>query len=285
MFFFGYLVFLQDEEKDMKSKVICVGKAAVISKLAMVLCMVLLVGCVTTTNSRYGNHAKASEALEKYTDLGLVYLQKGDTHEAMRPLRRALELGPQSPDVHAAFAMLFELEKDFLRAENYFNNALSYSSGVNKTRIRNNYASFLFKTERLMDACEQLRLASEDPFYERRATVYENLGVCYQRLGLNDNALEAYERAINIDDTRGRAFLEAAYLQFGNDNLDVSGEYHVNFQRLVRDRTASSSPKSLWLGVKLARYRGDQNAEASYELKLRNQFPDSPENKSLLKGR
>lgn len=262
-----------------------VGKAAFIGKLTATLCLALLVGCVSTTNSRYANNTNESAALEKYTDLGLVYLQKGDTAEAMRPLRRALELGPKSPDVHAAFAMLFELEKDFPRAETYFKNALSYSDGVNKTRIRNNYASFLFKTERLIDACEQLRLASDDAFYERRATVYENLGVCYQRLGQNANALAAYERAINIDDTRGRALLEAAYLQFENDNFDVSGEHHVNFQRLVRYRMVGSSPKSLWLGVKLARYKGDRNAEASYALKLRNLFPDSPENKSLLKGR
>ena len=268
----------------MKSKPTCVGKAAFIGKLAGVLCVALLVGCVSTTNSRYANNANESDALEKYTDLGLVYLQKGDTAEAMRPLRRALELGPKSPDVHAAFAMLFEMEKDFSRAERYFKDALSYSDGVNNTRIRNNYASFLFKTERLIDACEQLRLASEDPFYERRATVYENLGVCYQRLGRNENALAAYERAINIDDTRGRALLEAAYLQFEKDSVDLSAEHHSNFQRLVRYRMVSSSPKSLWLGVKLARYNGDQNAEASYELKLRNQFPGSPENKSLLKG-
>ena len=180
--------------------------------------------------------------------------------------------------------MLFELENDLTRADEYFKNALTYSGGVNKTRIRNNYASFLFKSARLINACEQLQLASEDPFYERRATVYENLGVCYQRLGQGKNALAAYERAINVDDTRGRALLEAAYLQLEQNNVDLSSEHHSDFQRLVRYRMVSSSPKSLWLGVRLARYNGDQNAEASYALKLRNRFPDSPENKSLLKG-
>ena len=268
----------------MKSKAICVGPATFIGKLTVLFCVVLLVGCVSTTNSRYANNTNESDALEKYTDLGLVYLQRGDTGEAMRPLMRALELGPKSPDVHAAFAMLFELENDFIRADEYFKNALSYSGGVNKTRIRNNYASFLFKSERLIDACEQLRLASEDPFYERRATVYENLGVCYQRLGQHESALYAYERAINIDHSRGRALLEAAYLQFESDDIELSSMHYSDFQKLVRYRMVLSSPKSLWLGVKLARYKGDQNAEASYALKLRNLFPDSPENKSLLKG-
>lgn len=268
----------------MESKPDCVGKAVSMGKLAAVLCLVLLVGCVNTTTSRFTNNTNKAQALEKYTDLGLVYLQKGDTIEAMRPLKRALELDSKSPDVHAAFAMLFQLEKDNARADKYFHNALDYSEGVNQTRIRNNYAGFLFNIERLIDACEQLRLASDDAFYERRATVYENLGVCYQRLGKNADALAAYERAINIDDTRGRALLEASYLQFKNDNFVKSGEHHSSYQRMVRYRMVSSSAKGLWLGVKLARHSGDKNAEASYELKLRNLFPDSPENKSLLKG-
>ena len=117
----------------MMSKPSCVGKAASMGKLAAVLCLVLLVGCVSTTTSRFANNANEAEALRKYTDLGLLYLQKGDTAEAMRPLKRALELGPTSPDVHAAFAMLFQLENDNLLAEKYFKNALKYSSGVNKT--------------------------------------------------------------------------------------------------------------------------------------------------------
>jgi len=268
----------------MKSKPTCVGTTVFMGKCAALLCLVLLTGCVTTTDSRFANNANEEQALQKYTDLGLVYLKKGDTQEAMRPLKRALEIDPKSADVHAAFAMLFQLENDTLLAEKYFHNALKYSSGVNKTRIRNNYASFLFKTERLIDACEQLQLASEDAFYERRSTVYENLGVCYQRLGKNSDALAAYKRAIDIDDTRARALLEASYLQFQSGNFDQSGQYLSSFQRMVRYRMASNSPKSLWLNVKLARYKGDRNGEASYALKLRNLFPDSPENKSLLKG-
>ena len=202
----------------------------------------------------------------------------------MPPLQRALEIDPKSANVHAALAMLFQVEKDTLLAEKHFRNALQYSEGVNKTRIRNNYASFLFSNERLIDACEQLKLASGDAFYENRSMTYENLGVCYQRLGKNADALAAYERAVNIDDSRPRALLEASYLQFGNDNFTVSEQYYSSHQRLVRYRMASQTPKSLWLGVQLARLSFDKNAEASYALKLRNLFPDSPENKSLLKG-
>lgn len=248
------------------------------------VCLALLAGCVSTSDSRFKKNADEQEALRKYTELGLAYIQQGNTVDAMPPLKRALEIDSRSADVHAALAMLFQVEKDDSLAEKYFQNALRYSNGVSKTRIRNNYAGFLFRTDRLMDACEQLRLASEDAFYEKRSQVYENLGVCYQRIGKTTDALAAYERAISIDDSRARALLEASYLHFVNNSLNLSRQYHTSYQRLVRYRMASQTPKSLWLGVQLSREERDKNAEASYALKLRNLFPDSPENKDIIKG-
>lgn len=266
------------KKPTMVGTIICSGR------VLLAACVVFIVGCVSTSDSRFVNNANEAEALRKFTELGLLHIQKGDTVAAMPPLKRAMEIDPQSANVNVAFAMLFQVEKDYLLAEKYFKKALQYSSGTEKTRIRNNYASFLFQAERLIDACEQLRLAAEDAFYDKRAQVYENLGVCYQRLGKKEDALAAYERAISIEDTRSRALLEASFMQFNRGNLPQSALYHESYQRLVRYRMANNTAKSLWLGIQLSRESGDVNAEASYALKLRNLFPESPENKDILKG-
>jgi len=265
----------------MKNRAICAVNIVIVDMMAVLLLLLLLAGCETATHSRFSGNLNKELALKKYTDLGLVYLHKGDTAAAMPPLRRALEIDPKSADVFAAFAMLFQLENDRVLAQEYFNRALSYSSGVNKTRIRNNYASFLFKSERVIDACEQLDLASRDAFYERRATVYENLGICYQRLGKRSDALVAYERAIDIDGMRARALLEASLLQFEYNNIDKSGHYYRLYQRMVRYKMVSDSPQGLWLGMVLARYSGHYDVAASYALKLGELFPESTEHKRL----
>lgn len=261
-----------------------VGKMRALGKIALAVSLSLMIGCVSTSNSRFKNNVDEDEALRKYTELGLAYIQQGNTVDAMPPLKRALEIDPKSPNVHAALALLFQVERDVSLSETYFKNALKYSDGVERTRIRNNYANFLFRAERLIDACDQLKLASEDAFYEKRSQVYENLGVCYQRLGKNTDALAAYERAVSIDGSRSRALLEASFLQFNNSNFSLSEQYHSSYERMVRYRMAPHTPKSLWLGVQLSRLSFDKNAEASYALKLRNMFPDSPENKDILKG-
>ncbi len=232
--------------------------------------------CVTEgPPSRFGN-ADAEKAVEKYTELGLRYIQQGDTQQAKKPLRRALEIAPKDPGVHNAFALLFQAEQDPLLADEYYLKALQYGPG--ETRIRNNYAAFLFSQKRYEDACQQLEQASADELYDNRSSVYENLGLCYMRIGKPDAALTSFERSIAMNDVQARALLEAALLQLENGDLKNSGSYHIRYQQLVRFRMAPNTARNLWLGVKLAQLSGDKNKEASYALQLRNMFPNSPEN-------
>ncbi len=241
----------------------------------------LMVGCVTTGKTRFSENADEQQALKKYTELGLRYIQQGKTVEAKRPLKRALEIDAKSPEVHNALAILFQAEKEPKMAEDHFAKALRY--GPNETRIRNNYAAFLYSQQRYGDACVQLEQATNDTLYENRASVYENLGMCYLKIAQNEKALAAFDRAIDINDGQARALLEAAHIYFIKGEYGVSQRYHVQYQRLVRLRYAPNTPRSLALGIKLARLKGDKNREASYLLMLKNMFPASGEYQQIKK--
>jgi type IV pilus assembly protein PilF len=234
--------------------------------------------CVTTTTgSHFSKNADKKRAVEQYTQLGLGYIQQGKTSEAMRPLKRALEIDPQSPDVHNALAFLFQREKQPDLADKHFKTALQYSP--DNTKIHNNYAAFLFEQNRFEEACKMLNRATSDSMYEFRARLYENLGLCYLQLNDKDAALAAFERAVAIDDTQSRALLEAAIIHFERKNYDASADFHKQYQRLVRYKMAPNMPQNLWLGVQLARITGNKNEEASYKMMLNNMFPDSNESK------
>lgn len=246
-------------------------------RLAVVgLALGLLCACVTEGPAgRFGN-TDIAKAVEQYTALGLGYIQQGDTVKAKKPLKRALELAPRDPSVHNAFALLFQAEKEPDLADQYYQKALQYGPG--ETRIRNNYAAFLFSQRRYEDACQQLEQAGEDELYEKRAAVFENLGLCYLKLDKPSAALVSFQRAIAINDVQARALLEAAVLSFAEGDVKSSTNFHNRYQRLVRFRVAPNTARNLWLGVQLARLKGDKNKEASYALQLRNMFPNSPEN-------
>lgn len=244
--------------------------------------VLMLVGCVTSGETRFSENADEEQALKKYTELGLRYIQQGKTVEAKRPLKRALEIDPKSPEVHNALAILFQAEKEPALAESHFSKALQY--GPDETRIRNNYAAFLYSEKRYADACDQLEQAATDSLYENRSSVYENLGVCYLQIAQKEKALAAFDRAIDINDGQARALLESALLHFANGQVAISQRHHIQYQRLVRLRYAPNTPRSLALGVKLARLNGDKNREASYLLMLKNMFPESGEYQQIKSG-
>jgi len=244
--------------------------------LCGVIVVGLLAGCVTTGEPRFSKNTDQEKALQKYTELGLRYVQQGKTVEARRPLKRALEIDSRSPGAHHALAVLFQKEQDFELADEHYRKALQY--GPDKTNIRNNYAVFLFNRQRYEEAVEQFNKAAQDTLYDKRADVFTNLGVSYLQLSQQDQALAVFERAIAIDDSQSRALLEAALLHFQRGNVDTSRSYYTQFRRLVRLRFTRSTPRSLGLGVELARLSGDKDKEASYLMMLRNLYPDSPEN-------
>src|SRR5690554_7305915 len=84
----------------------------------------LLSGCVTTTDQprRQTNPAEARDA---YIQLGLGYLQKGETERAKAPLQEALKLDARSEAAHVALALVFQQEGENRSAEQHFRSALA----------------------------------------------------------------------------------------------------------------------------------------------------------------
>lgn len=74
--------------------------------------------------------------------------------------------------------------------------------------------------------------------------------------------------------------LARLYLELG---LYKKGyETYKSFTDLVSYNLARHNAASLWLGLQLADFNEDLNAEASYELQLKNRFPESDEYQEYL---
>ena len=68
-------------------------------------------------------------------------------------------------------------------------------------------------------------------------------------------------------------------LSFDNTNFLSARAYLQRYLVISRH-----SPASLWLGIKVERKLGDEDALSSYELSLKNNFPDSIEAGLLLES-
>jgi type IV pilus assembly protein PilF len=242
-----------------------------IAAFTMLLASTLLLGgCVTETDGKRVQEVDQDEVLRKLTELGIGYLRKRDYIRAKDNLRKAMEIDPKSPLVHTTFGLIFQLEGEKKLAEQHYRKAIRYDP--NFSQGRNNYGAFLFAEGRYDEAIVQLQAAAKDRFYPRRAQVFENLGVCYLRIGESVKAEDSFVRAIELNFAQGRALIELSSIRFDQQSF-------VESKRLY-DRHASvvqQSSRSLGICIKLARVFDDDDSEASCALVLKNIFPASEE--------
>ena len=99
------------------------------------------------------------------------------------------------------------------------------------------------------------------------------------KLGDPTGAEAAFTRALRLNKNLARAALELAFINHDRGDYQQSQQFYDRFRGVVLSGVSGvrQSPRSLMLGIRLARYFGDEDAEASYALVLKNLYPKSRE--------
>ncbi|WP_425055552.1 type IV pilus biogenesis/stability protein PilW [Pseudomonas abyssi] len=242
---------------------------------AILLLSLLLAGCVTTGDKPRKVDPEA--ARDAYIQLGIGYLQKGETERAKQPLSEALKLDPRSAAANMVLALVFQQEGEYPAAEQHFRAALSADPA--NARILNNYGAFLLDRERYAEALSYFQKAAEDTLYSERSRVFENMGITYMRMGDAASARENLERSLRLNGRQPRALFELAQLEFDAGEFVPAWNHYRRFDQLSTQNAAS-----LWLGVRLARRFEDHSSAVSYGLQLKRLYPNSPEAKALVES-
>lgn len=239
--------------------------------LRLALLSMLLVACASSPPpSGSGDAGTPAERLQAHLELAEGYLEAGELARARRPLERAREIDPRAWQVHRLQARIHQLEGDAELATEAFRQALRYADG--EARVHNDYGVFLYQQGRYEDAVEQLRKAVSDPSNPQRAVAYENLGLASLQVGARTDARNAFHRAIMLREAMPRSLLELAEMALEESDYQQAASYYDRFERMSRQ-----TPRSLWIGIRLARALGRADDEASYALQLRNLYPHSDE--------
>ena len=236
--------------------------------------LALLTGCVTeTTNER--QPAPKSVQLQARLDLARGYLEQREFTRALDPLERALEIDPRSAEAHTLMAVVYQAQGEPDLAEDHYRQALRHEP--RNAMALNNYGTFLYGQGRFEDALDPLRRLVQDPNYRERAVAYQNLGLTELKVGNRDRARKAFERALSFNVVLPRSGLELAHLAYDAGDYAEATRYFDMFRERARQ-----TPRSLCLGLRLARRAGDTDRQASYEIALKNLFPNSAEAKRCL---
>jgi type IV pilus assembly protein PilF len=241
------------------------------------LLLVLLAGCVTE-GLDVPEPASKADRVQAQINLARGYLESTDPSRARTPLENALKIDPGSADALGLFAVYYQRESEPGLAEEYYRRALR--ADPRHARNLNNYAALLYGQGRYREALGPLETLVEDTSYRGRPMAYETLGLTQLQLGRTAPAQAAFTRALALNPELPTSNLELADLAYRAADYATASQHYELFRARARQ-----TPRSLCLGINLAVATGDVDQRASYEIALRNLYPDSPEAAGCIHGR
>ena len=203
-------------------------------------------------------------------ELGLGYLSQGQVARAKTKLTHALKLAPGIPETHTAMAYFLEMVGEYKDSEKEHKKSVKISSG--KGAVYNNYGAFLCRRDRFKEADVAFNSAIADKEYARTAEVYENAGLCALKSQSKEVAAEYLTTAIRQDPSRSIALLELAALDLSQGKTQEAKDLLGRFRSL-----SEPNPRSLWLGIQVAKALNDDKSATTQALMLKNLFRDSQE--------
>jgi len=255
-----------------------------IKRIFVAACVVLLGGCAQQPVQQpllpeqpiTPGQADARTRADIHTQRGAAYFEVGSLGVALEALNEAVNADPNFGPAYNVLGLVYmDLREDDLAQKNFLR-ALQLNPV--DSDANNNYGWFLCQRKRYQEAIKFFLAALRNPLYATPDKSYVNAGICSRRQGDEAGAAEFFERALKLDPNQPQALFQLAEMAYQRGAL---AEARSRLMRLVRSGVQPTA-EMLWLAVRVERKLGDRDAEASYGLQLRRNFPESREAQALL---
>jgi type IV pilus assembly protein PilF len=245
------------------------------SMLAVLLASSILSSCVTTTTGGFMADASEERTANDYIQLALAYFEKNDMPGARRHVNNAFDIDNRISDGYMVLAMVFQREGDLDLADSNFLRAISLDQ--NNSRARNNYAAMLFSQERFRESYEQLKRVACDTSYEGRSLVFEGLGRSALRLGRQEDAKAAFQRALQLNESLFMDPLELVLVYFDQENYPLVRQYYRSYLTAIAFLQLPHTLRALFSGIKMEGYFQNVEFFENTSLVFTALYPTSPE--------
>lgn len=209
--------------------------------------------------------------------LAASYFAQRDFRIALEEAQLAVQADPTLADAHALLALVHAELDQRAEAEASFGRALRLAP--DSPEIANNYGWFLCRTGRSREAMTQFDRAVSNRMYATPALALLNAGVCL--LDQRDlRGAEGYlRRAFELDAASPMIKYQLARVYLALGELERAGFYYG-----LLDASLAPTAETLWLGIRVARARGDGRTERVLGEDLLRRFAGTPEAARLRRG-
>jgi type IV pilus assembly protein PilF len=254
------------------------------NRFTFLLCAILLTACaeqpVTTAHvpqqPTTQEGADAKTRAEIHMQLGAAYFEMRSFGVALEELNEALKADANYGPAHNMLGLVYmELGEDDL-AQRSFERALSINAM--DSDANNNFGWFLCKRKRHDEGIKYFMAALKNPLYQTPDKSFVNAGLCARERGDDAAAAKYFDSALRVRPAQAQALYQLADLAFQRDALPEARDYLTRLARVGSPLSA----EALWLALRVERRAGDRDAEASYGVQLRRNYPNSRETQALL---
>jgi type IV pilus assembly protein PilF len=231
----------------------------------------LLAGCTSTSDAP---EVSEKDAARFNVQLGMNYMQRGDLEAAREKLERAVKQDPSLPAAHAALGILYERAGDVPRAHDHLRRATRLTP--DDPSLLNNYGGFLCRQGEFKEGIRHFEMAAGNAFYRSPEVALANAGVCARRIPDPEQAENFFRRALDVNRNHAEALLQLADLSHETGRAMQARAFLQRYEAV-----GPVTPYSLELGQRIETAAGDWRAADDYANRLRKEFPDSRESRSL----
>lgn len=236
---------------------------------SLLACIFVLTGCVSQSQpGMLSDNFDTREAAKTRMSLGLTYLKNGNYSQAKQNLDKALEFAPRLAQVHYAMAYYYQTVEDKARAMEFYQNAMDLAP--RDADIANSYGAYLCEQGDYEQANAFFTKAIQNQRYANAVLTYENMGICAQKRGFHDDAINYFNDALNHQPSRAKTLYLLAQAYTDTERWEQAADALKRYEKV-----ASISPDSLWLAVQIAHGRKDYENQRAYGSMLTEMFPQS----------
>ena len=256
----------------------------VVRVLLILFLLLITFGCKQQTLRDDGGAADATGNIgsplvgpspaDVYIDLSGAYLRENRLTEAFMNAKKAVIVDPKSSNAHYILALVYQRLGEMGSAEASYRKAISLDP--RNPSALNAYGLFKCGQKEFDVADDYFRRALNNPLYATPWIASHNAGDCARQAGDLDRAERDFRTALQSNPRFAPSLLSMANVSYQTGQY-LSARAYLQRYAEVAPHTA----ESLWLGVQTENQLGDRDQQASYGLKLRNNFPDSQQAKFL----
>jgi type IV pilus assembly protein PilF len=217
-------------------------------------------------------------AAEANTSLGLTYMSQGKLQDAKEKIEKALGQNPKSATTQQAAGFLYDRLGDDKKARSHYEQAVKLA-GDSNPEVINNYAVFLCRKGDKKLGEKYFLEAAQNALYRTPEAAYSNAGRCARADGRPKDAEPYFRKALAIRPEFPDALVQMAELTFEAGNAFQARAF---LQRYMAVATATA--ESLWIGYRIEKSMGDEQAAREYADRLKREFPTSEQTTQLFEA-